>query len=72
MRLVRQIVQENAFLVGIDSGWLRVQRREPGQIQWADYTEVQARRASETIKVLKDIVARMDQEERSARTSEPA
>lgn len=72
MNLLRQIVQENAFLLSIDSGWIRVQRREPGQIQWSDYTEVEAGRTSETIKILKDIVAKMDWEQRPDLTKELA
>jgi len=72
VNLLRQIVQENAFLLSIDSGWIRVQRREPGQIQWSDYTEVEAGRTSETIKILKDIVAKMDWEQRPDLTKELA
>lgn len=68
-RLLKKIRQEKAFLSSINSGWTRVQRREPGQLQWTDYTATEAQRSAETIAALKDILAAM---ETGDRPPEPA
>lgn len=62
-QLIRGIRNEQAFLSSIDRGWTRVQRREPGQLQWGDYTATQAQRSSETIVALTAIVDALDREQ---------
>lgn len=60
-RLRRKIEKEQAYLSSIDRGWTRVQRREPGQIQWSDYTATEAQRSTETIAALTAILDVMEQ-----------
>lgn len=62
-QLVRGIKNEQAFLSSIDRGWTRVQRREPGQLQWGDYTAIQAQRSSETIVALTAIIDALDRDQ---------
>jgi hypothetical protein len=61
-RLLKKIKEEQAFLSSINTGKMRIQRREPGQLRWNDYTYTEAQRSSETIAALKDVLTAVDKE----------